>query len=72
MQVRFDSFFQKSNSFTMHVTVLEWKDIETTLLTLLFTQIVHLVYLQIHSHHQILIISLLYQTPDQMHDHAVG
>lgn len=36
MQVRFEFFFQKSNSFAMHVTVLEWKDIESTLFTPLF------------------------------------
>lgn len=36
MQVRFDFFFQKSNSFAMHVTVLEWKDIESTPLIPLF------------------------------------
>lgn len=36
MQVRFDFFFQKSNSFAMHVAVLEWKDIESTPLIPLF------------------------------------
>lgn len=71
MQVRFDFFFQKSNSFATHVTVSEWKDIESAPLAPLFMQIVHLVYLQIHSHYQIP-ISLLYQMPHQMHDHALG